>query len=223
MVTDTQIPLLERSQQVYDWWGKNRLLYRIISAVNEVPRQRASARLGLTGGETVLEVGCGPGVNFELLRDAVGSDGRVLGVDLSSGMIRRATQRQQKQGWSNVQPVCGDATRMPVREDVCDAAFASLALSVIPDVGDVIETVYEVLKPGGRFVVYDSAGQYQEGFVQLLNPIHRRFVNYMFNHQLSQNVVEELQAVFEIVDVVETFKSGSEYIAVATKSPTVTE
>ncbi|WP_049996368.1 class I SAM-dependent methyltransferase [Halococcus sediminicola] len=223
MATNTRIPLLERSQQVYDWWGKNRFLYRIISKVNEVPRQRASARLGLTGGETILEVGCGPGVNFPLLRDAVGTDGKVVGIDISSGMVQRATQRQQKQGWSNVQPICGDATRMPVKEDSYDAAFASLALSVIPDVRDVIETVYDVLKPGGRFVVYDSAGRYQEGFPRLLNPLHRRFVRYMFNHQLDQDVVEELRTVFEIVDVVETFKSGSEYVAVATKSPTLPE
>lgn len=218
MAVGRQIPLLERSRQVYDRWGDWQFLYRVISRVNAVPRKRASDRLGLTGGETVLEVGCGPGVNFSLLRSGVGSDGAVVGVDLSSGMIWRARQRQQEQGWSNVEVVLGDATRMPVGGATFDTAFASLALSVIPEARNVIETVYDVLKPGGQFVVYDSAGRYQEGLPQVLNPLHTRFVKYMFNHQLGQDIVQELEAVFDIVDVVETFKAGSEYIAVATKS-----
>lgn len=60
----------------------------------------------------------------------------------------------QSLGWKRILGAiigffCGDATGMPVREDSYDAAFASLALSVIPDVREVIETVYDVLKPGG--------------------------------------------------------------------------
>ena len=102
MVAGRQIPFLQRSQRVYDRWGDWQILYRVISRVNEVPRRRASDRLGLTGGETVLEVGCGPGVNFPLVRNRVGSNGRVVGVDISSGMTRRATQRQSEQGWKNV-------------------------------------------------------------------------------------------------------------------------
>ena len=217
MVAGRGIPLLKRSQQVYDRWGEWQALYRVISRVNELPRKRASDRLGLTGGETVLEVGCGPGVNFPLVRNGVGSGGEVVGVDISSGMIRRAIQRQCEQGWKNVEPVLGDATQMPAENSVFDAAFASLALSVIPEARNVVESVYDVLKPGGQFVVYDSVGRYQEGIARLLNPLHTRFVKHMFNHQLGQDIVQELRAVFNIVDVVETFKSGSEYIAVATK------
>lgn len=215
-----QIPLLERSQRVYDWWGDHRFLYRIISSVNEVSRKRASARLGLTGGETVLEVGCGPGVNFPLLREGVGSDGTIIGIDLSSSMVQQATRRRHEQGWANVEAIRSDATRLPIEPHTFDAAFVSLALSVIPDARDVIETVYEILKPGGKFVVYDSAGRYQEGLAQLLNPIQTRFERYVFNHQLEQDIIEELRAVFEIVDVVETFRYGSEYIAVAIKPTT---
>ena len=53
-------------------------------------RRKAVGRLGLHGGETVLEVGCGTGRNLPLLCEAVGADGRVVGVDASGGMLERA-------------------------------------------------------------------------------------------------------------------------------------
>jgi ubiquinone/menaquinone biosynthesis C-methylase UbiE len=218
MPSGLQNPFSERSQQVYDWWGERQFLYKIISYVNAPARERTSEELALTDGETVLEVGCGPGVNFPMLREGVGPEGAVIGIDSSSSMIQRAVQRQDEHNWSNVQAIRGDATRIPLSTDTFDAALASLVLSVIPDARGVIETVYESLKPGGQFVVYDSWGEYREGPAQLLNPLHSRFVRYMFDHQLEQNILQELQTVFETVDIVETFKSNSEYVAVAVKS-----
>jgi SAM-dependent methyltransferase len=51
-------------------------------------RKRAVDQLKLRKGDRVLEVGCGTGRNFPFPRDAVGSKGRIYGVDLSEGMLR---------------------------------------------------------------------------------------------------------------------------------------
>src|ERR1700730_4699621 len=53
-------------------------------------RGRAVARLGLKPGERVMEVGCGTGRNLPFLRDAVGREGEVIGVDASGGMLAGA-------------------------------------------------------------------------------------------------------------------------------------
>lgn len=53
-------------------------------------RRRAAARLNLKPGNRMLEIGCGTGRNFPFLREAVGPRGKVYGVDLSTGMLRRA-------------------------------------------------------------------------------------------------------------------------------------
>ena len=58
--------------------------------------------LGLAHGETVLDVACGTGLSLPLLRQAVGPDGRVLGVEMSPDMMSRARERVARAGWSNV-------------------------------------------------------------------------------------------------------------------------
>lgn len=112
--------------------------------------------------------------------------------------------------------VRGDATQVSPEPETFDAALSSLVLSVIPTARDVVQTVHDALVPGGRFVVFDARVRYREGPMQLLNPLRTRFVRRAFNHQ-QQDVVGELRAVFERVELIETFRAGSEYISVAVK------
>ena len=66
-------------------------------------RRKAVARLGLSRGDSVLDIGCGTGVNFPYLRAAVGPAGRIYGVDISTGMLRKARQRRDARGWDNIE------------------------------------------------------------------------------------------------------------------------
>src|SRR6266496_1592907 len=59
-------------------------------------RRLAIERLGLKPGYTVLELGCGDGRNIPLLHETVGEQGRVVGVDISKEMLKRAAARKQK-------------------------------------------------------------------------------------------------------------------------------
>src|SRR5215831_13751076 len=60
------------------------------------------ARLGLTGGESVLEIGCGTGALTQPLAAAVGEKGRVVAVDISEPMLGAARQKVAERGLSNV-------------------------------------------------------------------------------------------------------------------------
>lgn len=68
----------------------------------EPVRRRAVALLGLRRGDTVIDVGCGTGLSFALLEDAVGDAGRLVGIEQSPEMIARARERVAAHGWSNV-------------------------------------------------------------------------------------------------------------------------
>lgn len=61
-------------------------------------RQRAVEALNLQQGDTVVEIGCGTGLNFSLLHQAVGPTGRVIGVDLTDAMLAQARQRVAENG-----------------------------------------------------------------------------------------------------------------------------
>jgi demethylmenaquinone methyltransferase/2-methoxy-6-polyprenyl-1,4-benzoquinol methylase len=62
-------------------------------------RKNAARSLGLSHGDCVLDVGCGTGRNFPHLHDAVGSAGRIYGVDISRGMLRKAQHDRDDNGW----------------------------------------------------------------------------------------------------------------------------
>lgn len=65
-------------------------------------RRRTIARLGLQPGDVVLDAGCGTGLGFAQLCEAVGGGGQVIGVESSPQMMALARQRVEQAGWSNV-------------------------------------------------------------------------------------------------------------------------
>lgn len=205
---------MSRAERIYDWWGRHPKLYKTTSVQSPaVRRERAFSRLDLSEGERVLEMGCGPGVNFGPLRNAVGPTGTVVGLDFSAEMVQQATRRVRDHDWSNVHAVRGDATHAGFTTDSFDAAIAPLALSTMPNVQRALENIQDTLRPNGRLVVVEL-DVFQEGPLKLLNPLYRRFMKYVFGRQLDTDVLTELRTVFETVDV-ETFDYGSSWVALA--------
>lgn len=119
-------------------------------------RRQAVAALGLKQGDTVVDVGCGTGLNFPFLYHAVGPEGQIIGVDLSAEMLAQARQRAAANGWANVQLECADAGRFEFPPGV-NAVLSTYALILIPDCGRVVANACRALAPGGRLVVLDMA------------------------------------------------------------------
>ncbi len=98
----------------------------------------------------VLDVGCGTGRLVERLVDAGGPD-RVVGCDFSAGMLREAAARLQ--GSAGATLVQGDATRLPFRDGVFDAAVSTEAFHWFPDQAAALRELRRVLRPGGRLLL----------------------------------------------------------------------
>lgn len=77
-------------------------------------REALAAAVDLRRGDVVVELGCGTGANFPVFRECVGPEGAVVGVDVASGVLRRARDRVDREGWGNVHVVRGDATDPPL-------------------------------------------------------------------------------------------------------------
>ncbi len=117
-------------------------------------RRQTVRALGLRPGDTVVDVACGTGLNFPLLEDAVGPDGRIVGVDLTDAMLARAEERIEQNGWGNVDLVQADAAAFEFPAGV-DAIVSTYALSQVPDCAKVIEHGAAALAEGGRWAVLD--------------------------------------------------------------------
>jgi demethylmenaquinone methyltransferase/2-methoxy-6-polyprenyl-1,4-benzoquinol methylase len=124
-------------------------------------RQQALRALAVQPGMTVVDVGCGTGASLPVLVSAVGPTGRVVGVDASSGMLQKAQARVRRNGWDNVvlREVAPDSDHTPdaiARElGVVQRVHCFLSLSVIEAWREVLDGWWQVLAPGGRFVIAD--------------------------------------------------------------------
>jgi SAM-dependent methyltransferase len=117
-------------------------------------RKRAVAALGLKPGDTVVEVGCGTGLNFGLLERRLGPEGKIIGVDLTDAMLAQAARRAARRGWRNVQLLQSDAARFAFPAGVA-GILSTFALTLSPEFDAIIRRGAEALAPGGRWVVLD--------------------------------------------------------------------
>jgi SAM-dependent methyltransferase len=116
------------------------------------------ARAALEPADTVLDIGCGTGALAERAAEIVGSQGSVLGVDVSPRMLELSRQRLAARGLANVNFQEGRAEDLPARNASYDAVVASLSLMFVIDRGAAARQIARVLRPGGRFVAAVWAG-----------------------------------------------------------------
>jgi ubiquinone/menaquinone biosynthesis C-methylase UbiE len=199
---------------VYDRWARPDWLYPLVERGTERARRRAVERLDLERGDTVLDVGCGPGVNFDVLRAAVGHEGRVVGEDLSAGMVARAWRRVREQGWENVHVVRADATGDVLRPGTADAAVSTLALSTMLDADAVVGAVRRALGPAGRLAVLDCR-PHQHGPLRVWNPLLQLELVELVDWNPDSDVEASLRRGFGTVTV-ESWFGGAVYVALAT-------
>jgi SAM-dependent methyltransferase len=110
------------------------------------------ARLGLVGGESVLEVGCGTGALTLPLAAAVGEHGSIVGIDISEPMLRVARQRVEERGLQNVTLRLGDAQVFAFEPSAFDLATSRMGVMFFADPTAAFRNIGTALKPGGRLV-----------------------------------------------------------------------
>jgi ubiquinone/menaquinone biosynthesis C-methylase UbiE len=138
-------PDLSRSKQQYQ-----AIADRYDAAMRRTERWRRLAvdRLFLGDGATVVDVGCGTGLNFESLRTAVGTRGRVIGIDASPEMIELARERVSRRAWTNVELVLAPVEQTEFGAPA-DAALFSFTHDVLQS-EVAIENVMRHLVPAAR-------------------------------------------------------------------------
>jgi SAM-dependent methyltransferase len=106
-------------------------------------------RFRLETGDTVLELGPGPGYFTIEASGVVGAAGRVLCLDIQPEMIRMLGHRLEEYGITNAHPLVGDALNLPLADKSVDAAFLVAVLGEIPDRPRALAELRRVMRPGG--------------------------------------------------------------------------
>ena len=127
--------------------GESREVYRAREAIVDV--------LGLEPGQVVADVGAGTGLFVAYLSQAVGSEGRVIAVDISPAFVAHIQARADTAGLTNVTSQLGERADVRLPAGGVDLIFTCDTYHHFEDTAQILGTMRHALKPGGRFVVVD--------------------------------------------------------------------
>lgn len=145
------VNLYRRRAGRYDFTAQ---LYYLLGFREWAYRKKAIMALALKRGDTVVDLCCGTGLNFGFLRDAVGQEGKIIGVDMTDSMLVVARERVRRNGWSNVELVQSDSATFHFPERV-NGIISTFALTLVPEYEKVIRAGSDALVTDGRFVILD--------------------------------------------------------------------
>jgi SAM-dependent methyltransferase len=106
-------------------------------------------------GETVLDVGCGGGVDLIIAAISAGPEGRVVGIDLVPEMVMNARASIEKMGFANCEVMRSGSESLPFEDNGFDVVISNGALYLSPLKEQTFSEIHRVLKPGGRFQFAD--------------------------------------------------------------------
>lgn len=138
----------------YDEEATKRLLAVYVTPDVVAQRQRFLRALNPKLGETLLDVGSGPGFLAASIAEATGPTGVVRGIDVSEPMIDMARKHCAHLAWTEFSQ--GDATNLPFPDDSFDAAISTQVLEYVRDVDRALAEMYRVVRTAGRVVIVDT-------------------------------------------------------------------
>ena len=103
-------------------------------------------------GSAVLDLGSGSGFDCFL---ASKKAKRVIGVDMTAGMIKKSREIAERNGYRNVEFLLGEIEHLPVEDNVIDIVTSNCVINLSPDKEKAFSEAYRVLKPGGVMVISD--------------------------------------------------------------------
>lgn len=106
-------------------------------------------------GDTVIDLGSGAGNDCFVARHETGETGKVIGIDFSEEMIRKARINADKLHFNNVEFRTGDIEDIPVADQTADVVVSNCVMNLVPDKGKAFSEVHRILKEGGHFSISD--------------------------------------------------------------------
>ena len=113
------------------------------------------AMAAIEPGQTVLDIGCGAGMDLLLAARRIGSSGKAMGVDMTDAMLERASHAAHTAGLQNVEVRKADATALPLADSSVDVVISNGVLNLVPEKERAFGEIVRVLRPGGRLQIAD--------------------------------------------------------------------
>lgn len=165
------------------WYNKLSLVHDLLS-FNDWPyrdaRRQTIEMLDLQAGDTVIDLFCGTGINFAPILGEIGANGRLIGIDGSSGMLAKAKKRIEKTGWAQKQvqlfekdilQMSPDLLNSMLPDSIIPKVLITLALGVFPNYEEVFTNIFNAMPTGTRFALLEGYCEEDARGAWLINTI----------------------------------------------------
>jgi demethylmenaquinone methyltransferase/2-methoxy-6-polyprenyl-1,4-benzoquinol methylase len=165
-------------------------------------KKKAFDDSSLKSGDRVLVFCCGTGSDFPHILNKIGKDGKIVGVDFSSEMLKQAKEKIRKNGWENIELIEADITKFNGEfEEKFDVGVCTLGMSIIPDFKSAYRNLTSYVKSQGEIIIGDE--QLASGWLAFFNPITillaKKFGGTPEGHQNSMELYSMMKS--ELTDV----------------------
>lgn len=130
--------------------------------INVVPESNLGLGCGnptalgdISEGMTVLDLGSGAGFDCFLAAKKVGKSGKVIGVDMTPQMIKKAKENAKKYNYKNVEFKLGEIEKLPLEKNTVDIIISNCVINLSPDKSKVFKEAFRVLKKEGKMFISD--------------------------------------------------------------------
>lgn len=180
-------------------------------------------RLGLSGGEAVLDIGCGPGWFWAASAEVVPHDIALTLADQSAGMVEEALGRCRAAGFAKAEGRQADAMALPFADQSFDVVVAMHMFYHLSDQPAAMAEMHRVLKPGGRLVVTTNGRENLTGLYALtaafgsgaVDPAAEAFgferAEALMRAQFGAVLIEEHPAVLRVTEPETVFLALTSY------------
>jgi ubiquinone/menaquinone biosynthesis C-methylase UbiE len=210
---------IENQKEAIQYYDKFAKIYDWVSSKSyyKNPREFALNELDLKPNQAVLNIPCGTGQNFIYFQKYLSNTGTIIGLDLSTGMLKQAQEKKDKNQWDNIELLAADATRVNVdwinlniKQDFkFDSILCDLGLSGFPDWRQVIDNLLSLLKPNGKIVIMDW---YIEG-----PSLRGSFIKWVGKGEVNRPIYQYLENKVNNFRLNNTFKSGQMFVVSGTR------
>lgn len=152
-------------------------------------RKDVMKQMNVPKGAQALDVCCGTGDWSISLAQAVGQEGKVIGLDFSKNMLSVAIDKNKELGFNQLEYIHGNAMELPFEDNSFDFVTIGFGLRNVPDYMTVLEEMYRVVKPGGKVVCLETSQPTMIGFKQLYF-FYFRFIMPLFGRIFAKSYKE---------------------------------
>ncbi|MGW0523172.1 class I SAM-dependent methyltransferase [Crossiella sp. NPDC003009] len=151
----------ESEPQVRKGWRTPAVLYRLISHPVlrfvlgwDLPSRDVRKWVPSKPGSTTVEIGSGGGFFTKALREHLGGDARLIGLDPAAGAQKKLADKHAGTPGAELVLVAGDGCKLPFADNSVDTIFFTYSLEEVPDPLAAVREAVRVLRPGGEFVAF---------------------------------------------------------------------